>query len=191
MQAVDVLVVGGAAAVVEGVELAVEAEQRTEDAGVEEIDERVEFVDAVFEGSAGENEGVAAAQAFDGLGGLGGPVLDALGLVEHDDVGPEAGVDLQGVGHDLLVVDEREERRVGGGVMGEAGEPAAVDDPLGEGGEAADLFLPFSLERGGGDDEHAAGAAEAVEKGAGGDGLDGLAEAHLVGEERAFGEGEV
>lgn len=58
-------------------------------------------------------------------------------------------------------------------------------------GEAADLFLPLGLERGGGYDEHAGGAAEAVEEGAGGDGLDGLAEAHLVGEEGPFLEGEV
>ena len=48
---------------------------------------RVDLVDAVLDRRAREHEGVAAAQAFDGLRGLGAPVLDALGLIEHDDVG--------------------------------------------------------------------------------------------------------
>ena len=57
---------------------------------------------------------------------------------------------------------------------------------MAEGGELPDLFLPLGLERGGGDDEDALRFSELVEQGAGGDGLDGLAEAHFIGEQGAF-----
>ena len=86
VELIEVAVARGPAAVVEFVKLAVEAEQRAEHGRVEEIHQRMQFVDAVLDGRAGEDEGVAAAQALDGLGGLGAPVLDALGFVEHDDV---------------------------------------------------------------------------------------------------------
>jgi hypothetical protein len=142
-------------------------------------------------GGAGEDEGVAAAEAFYGLGGLGGPVFDALGFVEDDDVGAETFVDIEAVGDDLLVVGYGEKGRLGLGVGAEAGGAVAVNEAEGEVGEAADLLLPLGLQGGGGDDEHAGGATEVVQEGAGGDGLDGFAEAHLVGEEGAFGEGEV
>ena len=57
----------------------------------------MQLVDAIFDGGAGEDKGVAAAEAFDGLGGLGAPVLDALGFVEHDNVWTEAGVHVERV----------------------------------------------------------------------------------------------
>ena len=120
-------------------------------------------------------------QALDGLGGLGGPVFDALGLVEHDDVGAEVLVDVEGVGDDLLVVDDGEKRRATVGIVVCTDRARAVDDALGEGGEFPDLFLPLGLERGGGDDEDALGFSQVMEQGAGGDGLDGFTEAHFVG----------
>ena len=101
----------GAAAVVQFVILAVEPEQRAEQGRVEEIHQRIQFVDAVLDGRAGEDEGVAAAQAFDGLGGFGAPVLDALGFVQHHDVRPQPRVDVQRVGQHLLVIDDGEERQ--------------------------------------------------------------------------------
>ena len=36
-------------------------------------------------GVAREDEGVAAFEAFDHLGGFGRPVFDPLGFIEHDD----------------------------------------------------------------------------------------------------------
>src|SRR5258707_15103421 len=69
----------------------------------------MELVDAVLDGCASEDEGVSAAQAFDGLGGFGVPVLDALGFVEHDDVRAETGVDVKRVAQHLLVIDDSEE----------------------------------------------------------------------------------
>ncbi len=53
------------------------------------------------------------------------------------------------------------------------------------------LLLPFSLERGRRDHQHAVGLAEPMQQGAGGNGLDGLAQAHFIGQQRAFGEREV
>ncbi len=130
-------------------------------------------------------------QALDGLGGLGGPVFDALGFVEHDDVGAEMAVDVEAVGHDLLVVDDGEKGRATVGVVFRAGGAGAEDELVGERGESYDLFLPLGLERGGGDDKDALGFSQMVEQGAGGDGLDGFSESHFVGKQRTFAESEV
>ena len=204
LEAGEVAVAAGAAAVVEVVVLAVETEERAEQRGIEEIHQRIKLVDAVLDGRAGEDEGVAAAKAFDGLGGFGAPVFDALGFVEHDDVGLEALVHFERIGEHLLVVDDGEEGGVGGGGLGvaraartggvvgfEALAAGAEDELIGEVGEALDLLFPLGFERGGRDDENAPGLAETMQQRAGGDGLDGFAEAHFVGEERALGEGEV
>ena len=83
----EVLVVDRAAALVELVEVAVEAEQRADQLRVEVLDDRIELVDAVLDRRAGQHEGVGRAQRLDPPRGLGLPVLDALRLVEHDDVG--------------------------------------------------------------------------------------------------------
>ena len=111
MEPVEIAVAGRAAAVVQFVKLAIEAKQGAQHGRIKEIHERVEFVNAVLDGCAGKHESVTAAQAFDGLGGLGAPVLDALGFIQHDDVGLEPRVDLQRIGQHLLVVDNSEERR--------------------------------------------------------------------------------
>jgi hypothetical protein len=179
----------GSTAVIEAVEFPVEAKKRPEDVRVEERDDRVQLIEAVLDGRARENEGKPAAQALDGLGGLAGPVFDPLGLIQHDDVGPEACVHIEGVGEHLLVVDEGEERRV---VVGaQAGLLSAIHNLVGERREALDLLFPLGLERGGSDDDYAAGLAEAVEEGAGGDGLDRFAQTHFVGQQRAAVEGEM
>ena len=59
--------------------------------------------------------------------GFGVPVLDALRFVEHDHVGPQALVDIQRVAHHLLVIDDREERRVLA-VAAQPGEAPAEDE---------------------------------------------------------------
>lgn len=71
------------------------------------------------------------------------------------------------------------------------GGAGAVDELVGKGGECFDLLLPLGLERGGGDDEDAPRFAKVAEQGAGGDGLNGFAQPHFVGEQDAFAEGEV
>ena len=180
---------GGLALVVQLVELPVEAEQRSEEIGVEELDDRVDLVDAVLERRAGEHEGVPALELLHRIRGLGLPVLDALGLVEDHDVGPERVEKLVAVRHDLLVVAEREE-----GMAPVGGEPrgvAAEHDGRGEVGELGDLLLPLGFQRRGRDHEDALDSAQAPQQRAGGDGLDGLPETHVVGKEHALPEREV
>jgi hypothetical protein len=75
--------------------------------------------------------------------------------------------------------------------LGQALGAGAGDDPRRQAGEAGDLLLPLPLERGWADDEHALDAAQAPEELAGGDGLDGLAEAHLVRQQGPLGEGQM
>ena len=108
----EVLVVDRAAALVEFIEVAVEAEQRPEQLRIEVLDDRVELVDAVLDRRAGQHEGVRRAQRLDPARRLCLPVLDALRLVEHDDVGREEAVDVVGVAKHLLVVDDGEEGRL-------------------------------------------------------------------------------
>ncbi len=188
-QFVKVAIGGGAAPVVQFIILAVEAEERAKERRVEEVHQGIQFVEAVFDGCAGEDEGVAAAEAFDGLGGFGAPIFYALGFVKHNDVGPQAGVDVQGVGEHLLVINDGKERS--GGVSGEAAKAAAIDQLVRQRGETLDLFFPFAFERGGGDDEDMAGLAHAVEQGAGGNALNGFAQTHFVGQQGAFRKSEV
>ena len=78
-----------AVALFQFVEAVVEVPERAEDARVEKLKDAVEFVYAVFERRAGEDEGIAAGQGLDHLCGLGAPVLDALGFVEDDEVGAQ------------------------------------------------------------------------------------------------------
>jgi hypothetical protein len=72
----------------------------------EELNDRVDLVDAVFYGGAGEDKGVGTPQALDGDGRLGLPVLDALGLVQNDHIGRQDGVDFLCIRSDLFVVDD-------------------------------------------------------------------------------------
>ena len=83
----EVLVVDRPAALVELVEVAVETEQRPEQLRIEVLDDRVELVDAVLDRRAGQHEGDRASAATSPPRRLGLPVLDALRLVEDDDVG--------------------------------------------------------------------------------------------------------
>ena len=55
----------------------------------------------------------------------------------------------------------------------------------------ANLILPLALERRGRDDKHARRAPKTFQQRARGDGLDGFAKTHFVGEQRAFGEGQM
>ena len=84
------------------------------------MDDRIEFVDTVLHRRAGEHKSVRRAQRFDAARRLRLPVLDALRLVEHDDVRLQKGVDVVGVAEHLLVIDDREERRlaIGGEALG-------------------------------------------------------------------------
>ena len=115
--------------------------------------------------------------------------------------GCEARVDVERVGEHLLVIDDGKERPGDFGLrVSDWGTALICPQPLvtraedelkRQIGEPLDLLLPLGLERSGRDDEHALRLAQAVQQRAGGDGLDRLAEAHLVGEQGAFGECQV
>ena len=118
--------------------------------------------------------------------------FDALGFIQDDDLRLETLVDFQRVGEHLLVIDDGEKRRACP-VVGRQplGARAASRRLVGKTSEAFDLLFPLTLERGGGDDQHALDPSQPAQQRAGGHGLDRFAEAHLVGEQRAFGAGEV
>ena len=56
MQLIEILVADGAPFLVQLVEIAVEAEQGTEDTGVEELDDRIDLVDAVLQRRSGQSQ---------------------------------------------------------------------------------------------------------------------------------------
>ena len=142
-----------------------------------------EVGDAVLDGRAGEDQAGVGAEAFDGLGVLGAVVLDGLGLVKDDggvaavgmevDVAPDEGVardDEVDVGH----LGE-ETRTVGAG----------EDEHAHRGHKLRGLAAPVLDQRGGADDEgrHAAGVLATTGQGEPREGLQGLAQAHLVGQD--------
>ena len=164
--------------------LPVEAEQRTEQLGIQKLDDGVDLVDAILQRGAGEDECIATAQPLDRVRGLGLPVLDALRLVQDDDVRLQEIEDLVAVGQNLLVVAEREEGSTS--VCCAPREEIAEYHARGQLGETGDLLFPLRLQRHGRHHEHALDAAQLAQQGAGGDRLHGLAEAHVVGEQRAL-----
>src|SRR3989442_1566866 len=117
-----------------------------------------------------------------GEGRLGRAVRDAVGLVEHDEVRVPLAHDVH-VAEELFVVGHEEPaaaRVERGAALG----GIAVDHGGRRVGEQLPLAEPLGLERGGDDQQAAADAPRVPERVAGGDRLRGLAEAHVVGEEK-------
>ena len=110
VELVEVAIANRPAPVVQFIEVAVEPEERAEDGRVEEVHQRMQFVNAVLDGRAGQHEGITAAEAFDGLCSLRAPVLDTLGFVEHDNVRTQSSIHVECVSKHLFVVDDGEER---------------------------------------------------------------------------------
>src|SRR5262249_46014827 len=108
---------------------------------------------------------------------------------ENYDVRLEETIDVIGISHHLLVIDEGKES----GVLIEL-EPLRIEPhykaniPV---GETSDLRLPFRLHGCRGNDKHASDALFSCENLAGGKGLDGLAEPHLVGQKRTLMESQM
>ena len=186
---IEVAKAAGPSALIQFLEVAVESEQRSQHRRIEKIHQRMQFVDAVFDGRAGEDKRVTAAQALEGLGGFGVPVFDALGLIEHHNVWPQTRVDLQPIDQHLFIIHQSEERRVG--VFFEPFMARFENKLIGQIGEALNLFLPFRLQRRRRYNEHLTRLAKPMQQRARRDGLNGFAQAHFVREQRAFGESEV
>ncbi len=169
--------VRAALASLEFVKAVVEVPQGSQNARVEELEDAVEFVNAVFERRACQNEGIAARQGLDHHGSLGAPVLDALGFVEDDEVGAQFEQFVQVVA-DEFVVDDFEE----GGLTVEvtAGSQIAFDYDNGEGSETANLARPLMLQGSRADDQGGLDVAQFFEERGGCDGLHGFTKAHVV-----------
>ncbi len=101
-----------------------------------------QIVQAVFQRRAREHEREWGAQALMIRDGLRLPVLDALALVENDQIPPDI-FDGQDVAQDLLVVADREEARIP--ILCAALCGAAQHDLAITSGEPLDLAAPLRL----------------------------------------------
>src|SRR5580658_6347179 len=119
--------------------------------GVDEGDHRMEIVQSVLERRACQDEREPRAQSLDDPAGLRLPVLDALPLVEDDEV-PADLLDVQDVLQDLLVVANGEE---GVATLGPSAAARGPAHELGRAvGEPLDLAAPLRLQRRRAYDEH-------------------------------------
>ncbi len=129
-----------------------------------------------------EHQGERRLEALDDPGRLRLPVLDPLPFVEDDQV-PADPLDGQDVAEHLLVVADGEEAVV---VVLPGPLGGAADDKLHAAvGEAVDFAPPLRFQRGGADHQHAADAGLAGEDLGHAHALDRLAQAHVVGQDRA------
>jgi len=149
---------------------------------VDPLDNRRELVEPVLHRCAGQHETVRRIQALHGERGLGRPVLDPLGLVEHDDVRRPLANDLE-IANELLVIPQQESAPArlerGAALTGRA-----IDDGGGSVGEELPLPKPLRLERRGHDDQTTADTAGVPEGVASGNRLRGLAQTHVVGQKQ-------
>jgi hypothetical protein len=156
---------GGDRARVARVEVAAPAEQ----AGVEHVELAPELVEAVLHRRAGQRHAEVGAQPVSGPGHLARRVLDCVGLVEDQRVPLH-------VRQPVCVESQHRPRREGHVHVGIEGATRSVEARPGERGpEARDLFGPVVEDAGGRHDQGA--SAQAAQ------GLQRLAEPHVVGEE--------
>ena len=113
---------------------------------VDPLDDRSQFVDAVFHRRSGEHQAILWRQAFDRKGCLGRPVFDPLCLVKHNQFGVPAPDGLH-VAQELLVVDD-EKPSATAGVSGLPVLGRTVDDVYGQIRERRPLASPLRFETG-------------------------------------------
>lgn len=169
--------VGDGAAEALGVGIALgEVAAGAEEVGVKEVEDGPEVVEAVFDGGAGEGEAVRGGEGAGGLGLAGGRVLDELGFVEDEGLpldAAEAGI----IAPEVAIGGEDDVDLTGaakkGITQGTIGANVAVDAEAG--GPVGKLAFPNRQDSKRCHDE---GGGRAREKK--GDGLQGLAQAHVV-----------
>ena len=127
---VEIAIAQQFAVLVEHAMIVQELEGGAEPAVIDELHDAVQLFELVLQRRAGQHDGIAAAQPLDGPRRLRLPVLDALGLVEHDQV-RLPGVQLVEVADGDFVVDEAIKRRLA--ILGAALRRRAVDDLHGRG----------------------------------------------------------
>lgn len=168
---------GAAEAVGVGIALG-EVATGAEEVGVEEVEDGPEVVEAVFDGRAGEGEAVRGGERAGGLRLAGGGVLDELGFVEDEGLpldAAEAGIIAPEVaigGEDDVDLTGTAKEGIAQGTV-----RANVTMDTEAGGPVGKLAFPHGQDGKRGHDEGGGRARE--EKG---DGLQGFAETHVVGE---------
>jgi hypothetical protein len=110
-QIVQILVPQDLAALVDDAVAVEEVKGRGQTPIVDELRHGVQLIQAVLQRRAGQHQREGRLQALDDVAGLGLPVLDALALVQDDQV-PLDSFDGQDVAEHLFVIADREERVV-------------------------------------------------------------------------------
>ena len=164
-----------------------ELKRRSQAMLVDELDNRHQLLQAVLERRARQDDGVGRGNALDAAGRPCVPVLDSLRFVEDDQIRRPPPNQVEVKVHGVVVGDGEEARR--GSVALLAPRAHATDHGRLAIREARDFSLPLVLERRRTDDQHTLDAELARHDLRRGNGLDRLAEPHLVGDQRAAGTG--
>ena len=159
-----------------------EAEGGTQSASVDELDHGEKFLQFVLQGRAGEHEGIAALQLLDGARGCGGPVADALRLIEDDQVRAQC-VHIPHILEDQFIAGEGEE----GGVRVERLPPGQqpVDHLRREIRELFDFRFPLVFNGSGSDHQHSLDSLTAAQEFDRGQRLHCFPQTHIVGQDHA------
>ena len=189
VELLQIPIAGRPSALIQFIELAVEAKQRPENRGIEKGHQRMNIVDAIFDRSAGKDEGIAALQPLDRLGRLGAPVLDALRFIQDDDIRLEMLVDVERIRQHLFVIDDGE--KGSGGIQPQPLSPRAVYQLIGQVRETLDLFFPLGFQRSRSNNQRARRFAQAVQECARGNGLNRLAQSHFISQQSPLAESQV
>ncbi len=153
---------------------------------IDELHDRIEIVEPVFQRGAGEHQREARAQAFDHARGLGLVVLDALAFVENDQV-PGHAFDRENVAEHLLVVAHGKKATVG--ISRLTLRRRAADKLHIAIAKAMNLGPPLALERRGTHDQHLTHTGLAGQQLGHAHALNRFSETHVVGQDRPSGAG--
>ena len=151
---------------------------------VDELDDGNQLFQLVFQRRPGQHHGVGAVDALQGAGGDGVPVLDPLRFVDDDQVGRPGGDQVE-VGLEFFVIGDLAE--IVQRVILLALHPAAAHYPRLAPGKTGDFALPLVFQRSRADHQHLRHAEMPRQDFRRGDGLDGLAQAHVIADQGASG----
>jgi len=154
-----------------------ETECGTEPPVVDEFDDREQVVESILQWRTGEHEREGRSQALRRLRRLRLPVLDALALVQNDQI-PLCSIDCEDVTQHLLVIANSEETPVP--VLSSPLFGAPQYDLRVTLREAENLAAPLGFDRSRANDQNFADARFASEQLRYSDALKGLPEAHVI-----------
>ena len=160
-------------------------------AGQAEIHQRPQLARVVLHRRAGQGQAGPRLQFLDGPGGDGLGVFDLLRLVQDDEVEGDTG-QLVDVPPDQRIAGDQGVRRVRGGLAEQDLALGLAALHQGDGklrGKAAELVDPVVHQRPGGDDQAGQAVRQVVHPFDRRDGLDGFAQAHVVGQDAAHVQG--